>query len=445
MTGIVDAAGATRRRLAAAAALAGLLACRPPTVAPPATAHAPSSELGQIVADLSATRARTAALPDVSLTAVERQADSARALLARLDRVPAAGLSHEEQLTLEILRHEANRRVREGDVYWYSFPVVTAISPLRTVQTVLAAQPVATEAQRTAYLSLLQRAAAVVDGIRDKTTAQAGRGIVVPQEQIDLNLPYIRSFAEQGASNPLALSARRLEQVPDSARAGFAGRAARTIDSAVAPRALALARTVDELRPVAPPHAGLWQYPGGKDAYRILVKRETTLDVTPEAVHEIGLRAVEAINARMTQVRDSLGFSGSKAEFHERLRRDPRFYVATPAEVGHRLMQYIGRIEPRMPEFFAVRPKSPYGVRRLDPALEPSMTYGYYNWAATRDSTGYYNFNGSDLDQRSMLMVGAIAYHELVPGHHFQINLARENEALPAFRRTTTHAGYTEG
>jgi uncharacterized protein (DUF885 family) len=73
------------------------------------------------------------------------------------------------------------------------------------------------------------------------------------------------------------------------------------------------------------------------------------------------------------------------------------------------------------------------------------MTYGYYDWVVSPDTVSYYNYNGSQLDQRSLLMAGAIAYHELVPGHHFQIALARENQALPAFRRITTHAGYTEG
>jgi uncharacterized protein (DUF885 family) len=147
----------------------------------------------------------------------------------------------------------------------------------------------------------------------------------------------------------------------------------------------------------------------------------------------------------MQAVRDSLGFRGTKEAFHEQLRRDRRFYVDTPEQVGQRLMAYADRIEPVMGRAFAVRQKAPYGVRRLDPALEPSMTYGFYNWATGSDPKGYYNFNGSDLDQRSLLLAGAIAFHELIPGHHFQISLQRENQALPPFRRTATYAGYTEG
>ena len=434
-----------RAARALGALLAGLLACQPAQVSPPATAPAPSAALAQIVAEVTGARPQAAVLPDVSLRVAQRQADSARALMARLDRLPTAGLSHEEELTLELLRWDARRRIDEPDVYWYSFPVVTAISPMRTVQITLAGLPLGTDTERKAYLTLLEQSGGVLDGIREKTAGQAERRIVVPREQIDLNLPYIRSFAEPAATHPFALTGRRLEQVPEGERAAFRARADRVIDSVIAPRALALARSVEELRAIAPAEVGLWQYPGGTEAYRILVRRETTLEVTPEQVHEIGLRAVAAINARMQQVRDSLGFKGTKAEFHEQLRRDRRFYVRTPDEVGQGLMQYIARIEPRMGESFAVRPKQPYGVRRLDPALEPSMTYGYYNWGTGKDSLGYYNFNGSDLDQRSMLMAGAIAYHELVPGHHFQINLARENEALPPFRRSAYYAGYNEG
>jgi uncharacterized protein (DUF885 family) len=94
---------------------------------------------------------------------------------------------------------------------------------------------------------------------------------------------------------------------------------------------------------------------------------------------------------------------------------------------------------------FARRPAAPYGARRLDPALEPSMTYGYYDAPIGDDPKGYYNFNGSDLPNRSLLVIGAISFHELVPGHHFQILLQRENQALPAFRRNGYYAGYSEG
>ena len=87
----------------------------------------------------------------------------------------------------------------------------------------------------------------------------------------------------------------------------------------------------------------------------------------------------------------------------------------------------------------------PFGVQRLEPALEGAVTFGYYQTPTAQDPKGYYKYNGSKLDERSMLIAGALISHELVPGHHFQINLARENEGLPRFRRESFYTAYGEG
>jgi uncharacterized protein (DUF885 family) len=412
--------------------------------ATPAAVDAPP-DLARLIAD-AGRKPPAAALPDLTFARAQRTADSARTMLRRLDAIPTAGLAHEEMLSLELLKWQAARAMSEPELYWYTFDLLPAISPFRSVTAALGLAPIGTREQRTAYLALLGQAGMVIDAMREKMVAQAARGIVVPREQIGLSLPYLRSFTEPSGTNPLAVPRTRLDGLPESVRGSFTAETARVIDGELRPKIQSLIHYVEtELAAKAPIGVGLAQYPGGKEAYRILVKRETTLDVTPEQVHQIGLAAVADIEARMQRVRDSLGWKGTKAEFHEQLRRDRRFYVTTPAEVGQRLLDYIARIEPRMAEYFSIRPEARYGARRLDPALEPSMTYGYYNFGATKDSTGYYNFNGSDLDQRSLLEAGAIAFHELVPGHHFQINLARENDRLPAFRRTGMHAGYTEG
>jgi uncharacterized protein (DUF885 family) len=169
------------------------------------------------------------------------------------------------------------------------------------------------------------------------------------------------------------------------------------------------------------------------------------MDTPPEQVHRIGLDRVAAIEAEMKAVRDRLGFTGTKAEFKQHLRADPRFFPKTPEEIGDRLMSHIRRIEPQVEAFFMRRPRAPYGVQRLEPQLEPAQTFGYYQVPTATEPTGYYRFNGANLADRSLLNAGALIYHELVPGHHFQINLASENEAIPPFRRETFDTAYTEG
>src|SRR6202040_670234 len=114
---------------------------------------------------------------------------------------------------------------------------------------------------------------------------------------------------------------------------------------------------------------GLHQSPGGDAAYRYFVRARTTVDLTPEAIHQLGLREVERINGEMQKVRDSLGFKGTQAEFNQFLKTDPRFFAKTPEEVGERLTAYLHKIEPHVPQFFSAVPKARYDVQRLNPSM----------------------------------------------------------------------------
>src|SRR5262249_40379610 len=127
----------------------------------------------------------------------------------------------------------------------------------------------------------------------------------------------------------------------------------------------------------APEAVGYSQYPNGKDYYRHLVRLHTTIDLTPEQVHNLGLKRVAELSQKMQQIRDSLGFKGAQAEFHQMLRTDPRFLAKTPAEVEERYLSYIRRMEPLIARYFSHTPRAPYGVKRLNPAVEASMTFGY--------------------------------------------------------------------
>ena len=180
---------------------------------------------------------------------------------------------------------------------------------------------------------------------------------------------------------------------------------------------------------------GASRHPGGERYYRFLVRARTGLDLTPEAIHQIGLDEVARLERELEDVRRQAGFTRSLSEFRAFLKSDPQFVPKHPREIADALMAAAARIEPKLGDWFGSRPKAPYGAERLSLALEPSMTYGYYQMPTAQDPKGYYLFNGSRLEQRTLLNAAALSYHELVPGHHFQINLARENETLSAFRR----------
>lgn len=140
-----------------------------------------------------------------------------------------------------------------------------------------------------------------------------------------------------------------------------------------------------------------------------------------------------------------IGFKGTRKEFLTTIGKDPRFIAKAPEDVGARYQKYYEAIKPLVGKLFSRIPKAPGEFRRLNPALEGSQTYGFYQAPSPASPVGIYFYNASNLATRSLFTVANIAYHELVPGHHFQMSLALENPDLPPFRRDFATTAYTEG
>ena len=385
-------------------------------------------------------------LPDVTLAGEERDANEASGLLARLGPVKRPELDHEESLSLDVLTRQLTLRVDAPKSFFYRFQVTPYLSPLSGVGQIFSALPLAMPADRDRYLARLAEVPALSDAIVANVQAQAAKGIRVPKPELDQVDGFLKAFAATGEASPFRPKAARLGPLPEPDRAKFLSAVDPLVEAKVAPAVARLAAAVSgDYRAQAPEKVGLGQYPGGLEAYRDLVRFHTTMDVTPEQVHEIGLKSVGRIASEMAKIRAELGFKGSQTEFKESLRTNPRLFPKKPEEIGERLMSYVTRIEPEVDKFFGRRPKAPYGVKRLDPQLEPGQTFGYYQIPTAADPHGYYNYNGSNLADRSLLNAGPLIYHELIPGHHFQINLALENLAIPEFRRETLDTAFTEG
>jgi uncharacterized protein (DUF885 family) len=238
----------------------------------------------------------------------------------------------------------------------------------------------------------------------------------------------------------------RLASLPDGVAASARQRIDDVVRTIVNPALESLVTFIDgPYRARASSRVGIGQYPGGPECYRTLVRQHTGLDLSPEQIHQIGLSAVQALDIELEKVARAAGFMGTLADFRAHLKTDRRFFPKSAQEIGDVMMAAIRRIEPKMDAFFLRKPKAPYGVKRLDESLEQSMTYGYYQVPSAGDPMGYYRFNGSQPESRSLVMAAATIYHELIPGHHFQIMLRREQAGLTPYRRSAMHTAFTEG
>jgi uncharacterized protein (DUF885 family) len=408
-------------------------------------ATADSALLKTLTAEFTARRGADSGSGGILPTMAQANTDSAwaEAFLGRLRALQPARLTHDEWITYAMLEHDASIQKEAAKYYWFRVPITPYASPLRGTAGAFAALPLKSDADLGAYLDALYRFPIVLASYEARLRGQIQRGIVVPAEEIRLVLPYIRGFGVAPAASPLR---PRPERISADVRARFLEQIDTAIADAVNPAIERLAAFIDgPYRAKAPSAVGLAQYPGGRDYYQFLIQRATSLTLTPEQIHEIGLSEVKRLEQALEQVRRDAGFRGTFAEFRAHLRDDPRFRAKSAEDIAERMMKAIARIEPKVDAYFPLKPKAPYGVKRLDPSLEPLMTYGYYQVPTPAERGGYYMFNAFKPAERSVLMAEATIYHELVPGHHFQIALQLENTAMIPYRRNGGFTAFTEG
>jgi uncharacterized protein (DUF885 family) len=186
--------------------------------------------------------------------------------------------------------------------------------------------------------------------------------------------------------------------------------------------------------------------PKGAEAYAFHVRWQTTTNLTPQQIHEIGLSEVKRIRAEMDKVIALTNSKGTFHEFTEFLRNDPRFYFDKPEDLvnGYRII--AKKIDPELAHLFGKLPRLPYGVTPIPDFKAPSQTTAYYQAGAPSvGRPGYYFVNTYNLHARPKWEMEALSLHESVPGHHLQISLAQEMENVPEFRKHTGYSAFVEG
>ena len=186
--------------------------------------------------------------------------------------------------------------------------------------------------------------------------------------------------------------------------------------------------------------------PQGRSFYRHRVKLFTTLDMSPEQVHELGKQEVARIRAEMRAVPGRAKFKGSLDEFVQFLREDKQFYPTTPEELEKEVALALKKMDGQLPKLFKTLPRMPYGIRRIPDYIAPKTTSAYYTQpSADGTQAGFYYINTYNLKSRPLFEVEALSLHEAVPGHHLQLALQQELKDLPDFRRYAGFTAFVEG
>jgi prolyl oligopeptidase len=203
---------------------------------------------------------------------------------------------------------------------------------------------------------------------------------------------------------------------------------------------------VNDYLPQARDTVGLWDTPNGAERYAELARFYTTTSLTPDEIHEIGLREVARIRSEMMKVIARTDFKGTFDEFLTYLRTDPKFRYTDPKELLQAYEAMAKRVDPLLPQYFGKLPRMPYGVRQIAEQVAPDTTTAYYQGPAMDGKrAGYYYVNLYKPEERPKYEIPVLTIHEAVPGHHLQISLAQELGELPKFRRDFEATAFVEG
>ena len=183
---------------------------------------------------------------------------------------------------------------------------------------------------------------------------------------------------------------------------------------------------------------GASDFPDGEEYYAQQIRQYTTLDLSAEEIHQIGLEEVARITAEMEKAKAEAGFDGTLAEFISFLRSDEQFVADTPDELMGVAAYTSKRVDDKLGEYFGFLPRYRHGLRPVDPAIAPFYTAG-------RGGLEYCQINTHDLPSRPVYNIPALTMHECAPGHSFQAAIALEREDAPRFRRQTYFSGFGEG
>lgn len=391
---------------------------------------------------------RASRLNDISPEALAERYETRKDFYTQLAAIDASRLSAENQINRDMLMYALRNQISQYEFNMHLMPLTNETGPHNTIARLPQQVRFNSAEDYQRYLQLLsdipawlaQQTAYMREGLE--------RGISQPSVVLR-NFPqgvlaYVTvDPAESIFYRPIAQADRHLS---DEALNDLEVEAQTVIATLVNPSLQDFHDFLaNEYVPNAREDIAATNLPNGEAFYANRAKHYTTLDLSPEEIHEIGVAEVARIRAEMEEVIAEVGFAGTFAEFIHFLRTDPQFYVETGEELLKEAAYIAKRADHVLPRLFRHLPRTPYGVVPVPAEIAPNYTQGRYSGPSRDDEAGEYWVNTYAVETRPLYELEALTLHEGVPGHHLQIALAMEMENVPGYRRSTYISAFGEG
>jgi uncharacterized protein (DUF885 family) len=387
--------------------------------------------------------------PDDTPSAVATRTAQLRKFQARLNAIPPTTLAGEDGLNLALLKWRVDIGVQGARFDEERIPFTSDEGFFVTPFYVAEETALRSEAAAKAWLARLRGLAGYFAIETENMRRGIATGFVQPRMTALAAARAARARAETSAEqDPLLAPFDTMpSSIPPAQRAVWRSTALALVRNDVKPAERVLATFFEnEYVPKARAAIGVAALPDGREYYRYLVRRETTTDLTPDQIFDIGQSEIQRIRAAMAAQIAASHFSGDFAAFQRMLRTDPRFYVTSREALLEKASRLAKLVDDKLPRFFGKLPRLSYGVRPVQAAIENGYTSARYDPGSPElGVAGGLMINTSHLDQRPLYELPALVAHEGAPGHHIQIALGQELSSLPVFRRNSEITAFVEG
>ena len=382
-------------------------------------------------------------LPDFSEEAQTDQARRLGSIAERAEGEPRLGLAETELQTLDFVRHLSRGMADAAPVPLVEFTICdTFVAPVSGVLTTMPKLPLQTQERRDGYLARLATLPDTLATAARRHAAGSAAGRTAVARLVDSAISQLDLLL----ADPILGGIARADQAED---ASFTAAVTSALETQVRP---ALASYRDRLRGTVRPaardddHPGICFLPDGGAMYEVLVRLHTSMTHSADELHALGREIVEQVRAEMVEVGSRLWQTTDISAIFDHLTSDLKLRYTSAQEMLEHARHIVAAAEAEAPNWFGLVPEEPCTVEPVPIAEEAGMAAAYYMPGAIDGSRrGTYFLNTSSPGERYRYTADVLAFHEAVPGHHFQLTIALESQDLSPARRILFDTASAEG
>ena len=384
-------------------------------------------------------------LTDYSIGAIQANYRMTKDFLRRFEALDVSSLPEQDQLSKELMIRNLRRSIENVDLKLYEMPIDQFNGLHLQYAQLISIFPFATAKDYENYLARLHQFPRMFDQIIVLGKAGEHDGLMPPKFLLEKVVTQADAigvnggpFLEPVKKFPKAISAADQKRLRAAVEA--------TVREEVQPAYRKFSKFVkDDYAPKGRTHEGVWSLPNGDALYRYLVEQSITTSLTPDQIHTLGWQQVRSIEAEMTQLAKRQGYADLKS-FRAAIHDNPRNRATSREQILDAYRKYTDEMYGKVGQLFGRQPKARLTIVPVESFREKEAADAEY-WVGSPDGKrrGRVVVNTGDYAHRSLAEVESTAYHEGVPGHHFQLSIAQELPSLAPFRQHANYTAYIEG